>query len=359
MLKSLDLALITFPELIETVKKYAQHDTPVLIRGESGTGKELVAQIIHEFSRVKKGPFVPVNCSSVPQDLLESKFFGHYKGAFTGAETNKKGLFQVADGGTLFLDEIADMCLSLQPKLLRAVQFQSFYPVGSEKEVQVKTRIIAATNGSLENLVKNNKFRSDLFYRLNVLSIHIKPLREKTQDIPRLLAFFFKKYEKNYNMPSIQITDKVYEKLLNYKWPGNIRELENIVHRISVFCTDNKKSVFDISALDLVVPELIRAPSSELYLEKNLLNCNDLNKTLNDLEKKLIIQALLKHNWNKSRASKSLKIKRTTLIQKVKKFNLHPDNFSQKDLFEFFSQDTKSTDTTTDPSPLTPSIDTH
>ena len=318
-MSKMNLSLLEISNFIENLKEQKLFEAPILIQGESGTGKEVIAREIHRSSPHRDGPFIPVNCSSIPKDLLESKFFGHLKGAFTGADTDNKGLFQAAHGGTIFLDEIGDMSLSLQPKLLRAIQFKSFYPLGSHKEVTVDVRIIAATNCNLEKLVQENRFRSDLFYRLNVLSLYLKPLREKKQFIPEFLYYFLKKYAQQYKTAEKHLTDKAYQQLLDYHWPGNIRELENVVHRMTIL---SKKNEVDDQDLAKILPEL----QSQVDVPEKIFNeaaeSIDFYKVIAAIEKKILLQALTKHRWNRSQAARYLHMNRPTLIQKMKKLQI-------------------------------------
>lgn len=236
------------------IDKLARVDTSVLVRGESGTGKELVARAIHMNGPRKDERFVAINCSAIPENLIESEFFGHEKGAFTGADGRKIGKFQYADGGTLFLDEIGDISATLQVKLLRALQEQRFTPVGSNREVEVNVRIVAATNRNLEEMIKRGEFREDLFYRLNVLPIFLPPLRDRKDDIPSLLNHFLEKFNGTYGNKISGVSEEAKELLTKYNWPGNIRELENVMEHAFVI-----ESGTEISAASL--PDSIRGLS--------------------------------------------------------------------------------------------------
>lgn len=225
------------------IDKLTRVETAVLIRGESGTGKELVAQALHFNSPRKDNRFVTINCSAIPETLIESEFFGHEKGAFTGADSRKIGKFQYADGGTLFLDEIGDISPGMQVKLLRALQEKRFTPVGSNREVEVNVRIVAATNRNLEEMIRKGEFREDLFYRLNVLPIHLPPLRERRNDIPVLADYFVEKFNQEYRKNLSGLSSQAMEMLLAHSWPGNIRELENVIEHAFVIETGGQISV--------------------------------------------------------------------------------------------------------------------
>src|SRR5207249_4171271 len=219
--------------VFELIKHVASANTNVLIEGETGTGKELVARALHDGSPVRSGPLIAVNCAALPETLLESELFGHEKGAFTGAVGQRRGRFEMANGGTLFLDEVGDVPLAMQAKLLRVLQERRFERVGGTASVEVDVRVIAATNRSLQRLVRKGTFREDLFYRLNVVKIDLPPLRERPEDIPLLAACFAEKYALPNTAPK-QVAPQAMEALLNYRWPGNIRELENALERASV-----------------------------------------------------------------------------------------------------------------------------
>jgi len=227
-------------KIFSVIDKLARVDTPVLIRGESGTGKELVAKALHFNGPRKDNRFVTINCSAVPETLIESEFFGHEKGAFTGADSRKIGKFQYADGGTLFLDEIGDISPAMQVKLLRALQEKRFTPVGANREVEVNVRIVAATNRNLEEMIAKGEFREDLFYRLNVLPIHLPALRERTNDLEVLISYFMDKFKEEYNKSDFEISADAMATLKAHTWPGNIRELENVIEHAFVMETTDK-----------------------------------------------------------------------------------------------------------------------
>jgi two-component system response regulator AtoC len=289
-------------QMREKIKKVSGTTSPILIYGESGTGKELVANLIH-YNSDRPGKFVPINCSAFPSELLESELFGYKKGAFTGADRDKKGLFVAADKGTLFLDEISTLPMELQPKLLRAIQEMSFTPLGSTKEIEVDVRIVSATNEDIEKLVENGNFREDLYYRLNVIPIEIPPLRERKEDILPLIQHFNAKISERLNVEKKTFTDEAYEKLMNYKWTGNVRELENLLERLIVL---EDSQVMDAS----VIPEEFssRNKADRLNLE--------------EIERKTIKKALEISKSDKNKAADLLGIHPSTLYRKIKKLNI-------------------------------------
>ncbi len=298
-------------KVLATALKVAKSCASVLITGETGTGKELIARFIHRYSPRKDKPFIPVNVAAIPETLIESELFGHVKGAFTGAVKDRKGYFQMADGGTIFLDEIGELPLNLQPKLLRVLQEGEFFPVGSSKPVKVDIRVIAATNKNLEEEVKKGNFREDLYYRLNVIHIHIKPLRERREDIPYLLDYFLKKFSQKEGKKIHGFTREAYEALIRYDYPGNVRELENIVERAVVM------SQGDLITTDDLPVHLV---SSEFQVEsnKNL----SLPERLELIEKSLILEALKENNWVKTRAAKELGISERVLRYRMEKLGI-------------------------------------
>lgn len=299
-------------KVFEMIEKVADTNATVLITGESGVGKELVARAIHYNSRRRDNPLVIVNCGAIPETLLESELFGYEKGAFTGAFSTKIGRFEIADGGTIFLDEVGDMSMSLQVKLLRVIQEKEFERVGGNRVIKVDVRIIAATHRNLEQLVREGKFREDLYYRLNVVPIHIPPLRERKQDIP-LLVDHFLKISNSLNNGAIEgVSEKAMEVLMEYDYPGNVRELQNIIERIVVI---KKKGIIDVDDL----PEKLLKPKKPSFEP-------DLNKgydtLVTEFEKSLIMKALSEAKGVKSRAAKVLNINRTTLIEKMKRLGI-------------------------------------
>lgn len=311
--------------VFEMIEKIADTDSTVLITGESGTGKELIAKTIHFNSSRSVNPFVPINCAAIPKDLLESELFGHEKGAFTGAIHTRIGRFELAQGGTLFLDEIGELDPSLQVKLLRVLQQKEFERVGGLKTIKVDVRIIAATNRDLEKAVKEGKFREDLFYRLNVIPIHLPPLRERKDDIPILLDHFIQHFCIKRNRKPFVFTPEAIKCLLRYEWRGNVRELENLIERLSILVNSDTISVNDL-------PERFHSfasVSERFHYDDNVsLNFNlteggcDLNKIIFEIEKSLILNALTKTGWVKSRAATLLGLNRTTLIEKMKKMGI-------------------------------------
>ena len=298
-------------DIIRTSLKVAQSNANILILGESGTGKELIAKTIHYNSPRKDKPLVIINCPSIPPNLLESEMFGHVKGAFTGAIKDQKGKFQEADGGTIFLDEIGDLPGELQAKLLRFLQEHEFQRIGESNTIKVDVRIIAATNKDLEQQVRENKFRDDLYYRLSVIPIQIKPLRERKEDIPYLIDFFLDRYPVN-NERAV-ISNEVMNVLKNYYWPGNARELENIIERITTLASSSEIRLKDIPQYllekDTLSPEFsINIPEEGIGLE--------------EIERKVIQQLLIRTKGNRSKTAKLLKVPRHILLYRMKKFGL-------------------------------------
>ena len=330
--------------LFDLIARIAEDDfSNVLIRGESGTGKELVAKAIHFHSRRKNNNFVPVNCAAIPDDLLESELFGHTKGAFTGAVQNKIGRIQYADGGTLFLDEIGDMKASLQAKLLRVLQEKEFEPVGALKATPVDTRVLAATHCDLEQLVKEGKFREDLYYRLSVIPLNVPPLKNRKEDIPLLLDFFIETYTRKRGREPISFSKQVTSVLVNYEWRGNVRELENFVQHMCILFSGKKIEIHDLpekflstaancqEALIDTAEQVQSTPLNPLLFSDNPMHISELhwnegridfNELINNLETQLIVQALRISGGNKKEAARLLNLKRTTLLEKMKKKEL-------------------------------------
>lgn len=293
-------------EKLELIDKVAKTDSSVLILGESGVGKELIAEQVHLRSKRQSRAFVRVNCAALPEGLLESELFGHVKGAFTDAIQNRKGRFELADGGTIFLDEIGDLPLKLQAKLLRVLQQRSFERLGSSETVNVDVRIVAATNKDIAALVKTGEFRSDLFYRLNVLPIYVPALRQRKEDIPELAAFFLKKFSRETKKQFSGFSDSAMELMLSYAWPGNIRELENAIERAVVIAREKQ-----ISARDLLLGNGQGEASNE-YRGK------DLKEALSLFKRHFISTALEEHGWNQTETAKHLDIQRTYLSRLIK-----------------------------------------
>ena len=296
-----------FQALMNEVARVAPVDSAVLIQGETGTGKEVIARAIHEASPRRYNRFVALNCAAIPSALLESELFGHERGAFTGACTQTKGRFQLADGGTLFLDEIGDMPLELQPKLLRSLQEQEFERLGSAQTVRVNVRVVAATNQNLEHLVSKKLFRADLFYRLNVIPLSMPPLRERVQDIPLLTEFFVAKFAACLNKPIDSIPDEVMEVLKAHDWPGNIRELQNCIERAVLF------SPGSVLRLPLDLKQTVKQSSESAA------------RTLAEADREHILETLEQVNWligGQDGAANRLGLPRTTLIYKMRKLGI-------------------------------------
>ena len=309
-------------DMLEMIKKVASSSSTVLITGESGTGKELVAKSIHLNSEYSKGPFVPVHCGAIPKDLLESELFGHVKGSFTGAHKNRMGRFQMAEGGTLFLDEISTMDPSTQVKLLRVLQERQFQPVGGDQTIPSRARIISATNQNLERAVKKGDFRKDLYYRLNVIPIAISPLRERKEDIPILIQHFINNFNKNKTHKLKGLSEQAVECLCQYDWPGNIRELENIIERLCVLKGNNLVQADDLPPKYRNHPYNNNLRPAPDIPESGL----DFYDLINSFENELILKALNQTKWNRNQAAKLLKLNRTTLLEKIKKKGLKNNN---------------------------------
>ncbi len=291
-------------DLANTAAKY--NHTNVLITGESGTGKEIIARIIHYASEQKYEPFIPVNSSAVTDSLLESEFFGHVKGSFTGAIADKKGFFEMANGGTLFLDEIADMPFALQAKLLRAIEEKKIKQVGGSEEIQVDFRIISATNHDVDNLIKNKLFRLDLFHRLNTITIHIPPLRERKEDIEPLLKYYVDYFADRLKKPTPKISSQLIEALSDYEFSGNVRELRNMIERAMIFCNTSTLSTIDF----------------QLLPKSNKTGITPIALNLEEQEQNLILHALNECGYNQMLTAKMLGISRDSLIRRMKKFNI-------------------------------------
>ncbi len=300
--------------IFDLVAQVAPSRSTVLLQGESGTGKELIAKAIHMNSPRKDRAFVPVNTGSMPGDLLESTLFGHVKGAFTSAVASKKGLFEVADRGTLFLDEIGTMNLETQAKILRVLQDRKFMHLGGINEIQVDVRIIAATNVNLQQQVKEGKFREDLFYRLNVISIELPPLRLRKNDIPLLVGFFIDKFAQENGRPPLNVMPEALRPLLDYDWPGNVRELENVIERAVVLATGPSFSP------DLL-PENLTGRGSKFAVLDHRPDAS-LFEIIEDCERRVIGDMLEKCNWNQTEAADRFRIPLSTLNQKIKRLNI-------------------------------------
>jgi DNA-binding NtrC family response regulator len=305
----------TMQEIFQLIKKVAFTSTNILITGESGTGKELIARSIHRQGNRKNGPLVAINCAAIPSELMESEMFGHEKGAFTGAHTRTIGKFEYANGGTLFLDEVSVLRSDLQAKLLRVLQEREIERIGSNKSIKVDIRVISATNTNLEDAVIRGKFRQDLYFRLNVVPISIPPLRERREDIPLLAKHFLKKFNTAFNKKIPGFTEKAMDGLTKYHWPGNIRELENLIERIAVLLPGNE--VIDLKDIPL---EILMDSSQDIQdLEPEKMG---LIKIREAIEKRIILNVLESTKWNQTEAAKILKINRNTLIQKAKQLGI-------------------------------------
>ena len=289
-------------KVLKQVESVAQSNSSVIITGESGTGKELIARAIHSNSARKYFPLISVHCGALTESLLESELFGHEKGAFTGAMFNRKGRFEMADGGTIFLDEIATISSKMQVELLRVLETKSFVRVGGNKEIASDFRVICATNRDLKSMVKSGNFREDLFYRLNVVNIAIPPLRERTEDIPLLVNHFIEKYCTSMSRDMITIEPAALKHLENFEFPGNVRELENMIERAIVIGNGKEIKLRD------------------LPMGKEAINSSV--ESLDELEKRHIEMILNKYSWNVSRSAKALNVDRVTLYNKIKKYNL-------------------------------------
>jgi DNA-binding NtrC family response regulator len=310
--------------VFETIKKVSASDSTVLIQGESGTGKELVARAIHFNSDRKDRNLVAVNCGAIPEELLESELFGHEKGAFTGAIRNRIGRFELAHGGTILLDEIGDMSPALQVKVLRIIQEKQFERIGGIKTIDADVRIIAATNQNLEAAVADKKFREDLFYRINVIPIHIPPLRERKLDIPILANHFLAEFNQLNKKAVKTITPEAVNLFMRYSWPGNVRELQNLMERIVVIkeagevCVDDLpgKMIHSVSGKQAMHQG---TQSTEISLPEEGV---DFNEVVSNFERELLLKALKKTGGVKNSAAKLLKLNRTTLVEKLRRFNI-------------------------------------
>src|SRR3954470_24348370 len=301
-------------KIFDLVAQVAPSRSTVLLQGESGTGKELIAKALHLNSPRRDRPFVPVNTGSMPPDLLESTLFGHVKGAFTSAIASKKGLFEVADRGTLFLDEIGTMSMDTQSKILRVLQDRKFMHLGGVHEMQVDVRIIAATNVDLKQHVREGKFREDLFYRLNVITIDLPALRQRKEDIPLLAQFFLQRYSEENERPMRRLTPEAMRPLLSYSWPGNVRELENVIERAVVLSTSSEVG-------PELLPDQIAGRGSSYPLLAHRVDAS-LFDIMEDCERHIIIDMLEKCGWNQTEAAEQFRVPLSTLNQKIKRLNI-------------------------------------
>jgi len=288
--------------VLKDIESVAPSNSSVVITGESGTGKELVARAIHSNSLRKFFPLVSVHCGALTESLLESELFGHEKGAFTGAMFNRKGRFEMADNGTIFLDEIATISIKMQIDLLGVLESKKFVRVGGNKEISSDFRVICATNRDLKSMVEKGTFREDLYYRLNVVNIYVPPLRERIEDIPLLVGYFIKKYCTSMNRPPVTIDPSALKRLEEFNFPGNVRELENMIERAIVVGNGKKIALKDLPLGKSVISDSV--------------------ESLEELEKMHILQILNKYNWNITRTAKALKVDRVTLYNKIRKYDL-------------------------------------
>ena len=315
------------------VRKLARSQAPIYISGESGSGKERIARLIHTLGPRREKPFVAVNCGAIPSELMESEFFGHRKGAFTGAVEDRKGLFREADGGTLFLDEVADLPLHMQVKLLRAIQEKSVRPVGEAKEFQVNLRILCATHKNLEDEMEEGRFRQDLFYRLNVIEAHVPPLRERREDIPKLIQHILNRLSQAWDIPPPSVSSDAVSAIGNYAFPGNVRELENTLERALTLCDGNT-----------ILPEHLRLSSSHPAPVANRYSSpvsspapparpseQPLEEFLQEIEKQEILKALDITHWNRTAAAKKLGMTFRSLRYRLKKLELDRDGGEASD----------------------------
>lgn len=314
-------------ELKEKILKLARSQAPVYISGESGSGKEMVARLIHDLGPRSDKPFIPVNCGAIPSELMESEFFGHKKGSFTGATEDKQGLFQAAHEGTLFLDEVADLPLPMQVKLLRAIQEKTVRPVGSPKEIPVNVRIVSATHKDLTTEVAENRFRQDLFYRINVIQLVVPPLRERRDDILYLAQIFLKRLSSEWGVTEPTLSDSSKKALQHYPFPGNVRELQNILERALTLCDDK-----------YILPEHLQLPDHTQTQEKpdatpdaiSIPSSGNLEDYLFEIEKTAILKALEETRWNRTAAAKKLGMTFRSLRYRLKKMGLDEDGSDEE-----------------------------
>lgn len=308
-----------FQKLIDTIKKIAAYDVSILILGESGTGKELVARTIHKNSKRKDGPFISIDCATLPDNLVESELFGYEKGAFTGAIDSKSGRFELANGGTLFLDEIGNLSLNVQKKLLRVLQERKIMRLGGKKVIDLDIRIIAATNVNLKEAVKKGEFREDLYHRLNEFYVELPPLRERTGDIELLIGHFISKFNAKFGKNVKAVDEEVKNILLNYNWPGNVRELENVIKHAVIIAED--------SITKTCLPKNLFTSSTDEINDKFSINgimplkvaCN---KVVEQVEKEMILRALKEYKYNKTKVAEVLQIDYKTLYNKIKEYGI-------------------------------------
>jgi len=309
-------------EIYRIIAKVAMTDSTVLIYGQSGTGKELIARAIHFNSPRREKQFVPVDCAVLSENLLESELFGHVRGSFTGAVTTKPGLFEVADGGTVFLDEVGNISLSIQAKLLRVLQEREFTPVGGTKSKKVDIRLIAATNKELEKMIKEETFREDLYYRLNIVPIYLPTLKERQEDIPLLAVHFLKKYTEEMGKTIKAFTPEAMEKLMKYPWPGNVRELENVIERTVVMTDDEMVRVEHLILPGQQEKEILenQIPLTSEGLKEIKKQMRE--KAVEEIERAFVLNALERHQWNVTRAAEEVGMLRPNFQALMRKYNL-------------------------------------
>ncbi len=326
-------------KLRQQISRVARSQAPIFIHGESGSGKEIVARNIHYSGPKAEGPFIPVNCGAIPSELMESEFFGHTKGSFTGAHQDKKGLFQSANGGTLFLDEVADLPLSMQVKLLRGIQEKAVRPLGSESEIAVDIRILSASHKDLDAEIAKGNFREDLYYRINVIELAVPPLRDRREDIPQLADLFLAKFAANFDADTVKLSSEALNTLQLYPFPGNVRELENTLERAFTLCNGKlieaadlqlkarKASVVTVSALvdgepNAIIAQEDRQADNGASQSEHKLNGQSIDDYLETIEKALLEKALEECRWNKTAAAEKLGITFRQLRYKLKKLNI-------------------------------------
>jgi DNA-binding NtrC family response regulator len=320
-------------KVLEQAAYLSRVDTTTLITGESGSGKEVLAKAIHYNSPRKDKPFIVINCGAIPDALLESELFGYRKGAFTGATSNKEGKFEAADGGSVFLDEIGDLPAHLQGKVLRVLQENEIDVIGSSKPHKIDARILAATNRDLRQMMGSGEFRQDLYYRLHVAPLHVPPLRDRKEDIPRLVHSFVERICKHFGRQPINIGTDILRKLEQYSWPGNVRELENTVERLIVFAQQGAARIDDL-------PEEIMQP--HLKISKAVIHLPPEGISLVEIDKELVLMALEQNQWNQTRAAEFLHISRNVLVYRMQKYRLGP----YKDLPDNPALETEGDDST-------------
>jgi Nif-specific regulatory protein len=309
-------------EVFSVIDKISSSNVTALLLGESGTGKELVAKAIHDGGRRKDNPFIKINCAALPETLLESELFGHERGAFTGAHASRPGRFELADEGTIFLDEIGEMPLSLQAKMLRVLQEKQFERIGGSKTFTVDVRIVAATNVSLEQAVANGQFRADLYYRLNVVPIILPPLRDRKEDIPLLFSHFLNKSNER-NGREIKITSELLDFFINYSWPGNVREMQNLVERMVILAEGDRLSLGDLPPNLFSLEKMKQEKSQEVVNKVENRQPTFTRKSLQDIERTEIEAALRRNGWVQVRAARELGLTERQIGYRIKKYQLN------------------------------------